>query len=169
MTNILVISDTHHNYQIMKHVLEIEDNIDIIIHLGDEHDDIDFFPEYTNAKTVYSVPGIYHKDYLSYPQRRVITFEIDNWLFKTAHTPKDLGSPAHCNDIIMHGHTHKALIDQHNDYTLLNPGHLKDIKDRGHNASYIVIRTDLKQAEISLKELNNKIIQQVVIYKNENR
>ena len=57
MSNILVISDTHHNYDLMGTIFINEPDIDTLFHLGDEHDDLDFFPEYINQKRIFSVPG----------------------------------------------------------------------------------------------------------------
>lgn len=167
MIKILVISDTHHNYQIMGSVLEIEKHAGVIFHLGDEHDDLDMFFEYTEHKNIYTVPGIYHPDYLNKPTRRCISFSIENWDFQMAHAPKDLNLSDNTIDLFLHGHTHKPEITMLTKACMLNPGHLKAPMDRGFVASYMIIELQPEKADVFIKDLQHTTIQHKTIIKNE--
>ncbi len=159
MKNILVISDTHHNYQMMGAVFDYEKEIQGIIHLGDEHDDLDFFPEYTINKDIYSVAGINHRDYFSSQNKRLLNFQIDSFNFQISHVEQHL----HINPnthLYLFGHTHHSLIEMRYNQLFLNPGHLKSAKDRGAYPSYLILQVDNHSMNIALKNLNFEIIKE---------
>lgn len=160
MIQVLVISDTHHNFHLMESVLKQETNIDYLIHLGDEHDDLDHFPEYLEKINVISVPGIYHNDYFTYPNRRCLKFQIGSVLFQIAHAPKDLKPFDAKTHIYMHGHTHEPIISHLNNSLLINPGHLKAPRDRGFDASYALLMIENSSFTIALKNMNYQIFKQ---------
>lgn len=159
MKNILVISDTHHNYEMMGAVFDYEKDIQVIIHLGDEHDDLDFFPEYTANKDIYQVAGIYHRDYLASHNFRILNFQIDPFKFQISHVEQHL-SLNHQTDIFLFGHTHHSLIDIKNNQLFLNPGHLKAPKDRGAFASYCILQIENDSLKVMLKNLKFEIIKE---------
>ena len=165
MRKMLVISDTHHNFDLMGTVFAKEHDIDSIIHLGDEHDDLDFFPEFTSNKTIYSVPGLYHKDYYCI-HKKCIHVKIENWEMILAHSPHDLQYQSQENLIYIHGHTHKATIRIEKGSCVINPGHLKALKDRGEAASYMIFEIDNGSVKFILKNIQGELLSEKIISKN---
>ena len=52
MPKILVLSDTHRNLKILENVLSANLDCDIIIHLGNDYEDMDNFPNLTEVKEI---------------------------------------------------------------------------------------------------------------------
>ncbi|HOE90586.1 MAG TPA: metallophosphoesterase family protein [Candidatus Cloacimonadota bacterium] len=158
MKRILVVSDTHGNYQFLNEVLSFEKKIDILIHLGDEHTDIDNFVELLDKMRVFSVAGIHHRDYLNQSKRK-LNFNLESLRFQITHSPKDLDLTSKNIDIFIHGHTHLSLIDEHKTFVILNPGHLKSEIDRGEHPTYMVLEVKDHDLMVSLKNRHGGIIE----------
>ncbi len=167
MIRVLVMSDSHHNYGLMGTVLKREKDIQVLIHLGDEHDDVDHFSELTDKINIITVPGLYHQDYINYPKRRCIEFSLENHIFQISHSPKDLILTNKNVEIFMHGHTHISNIIHQGDQTILNPGHLKTLVDRSHTASYMIMEVERERILVKLIDINNSIMKTELIGINE--
>lgn len=154
-------SDSHHNYRLMEQVLSSESEVTHMIHLGDEHDDLDHFPEFTENVSVYGVPGLYHREYLEKTMKRRITFVIDGFKFQAVHAPEELDYSDNSINFYCHGHTHRPLIEGGHGRYLLNPGHLKALIDRNHPASYLLMEITNIGVSIFLKQYNGHIIKSV--------
>ena len=150
----------------MEKVLKHEQNLQYIIHLGDEHDDIDYFPEFTKNINIITVPGLYHRDYHNPRIPNNLTFTIDNWKFNIAHTPKELNKSDITVNFYMHGHTHEPFIVEEDNHYLLNPGHLKAPLDRGFEASYLIMELNFNSVLLTDYLLNGIVNYQLEVQRN---
>jgi len=161
MIKALVISDTHGNQKLLRQVLTQEQEVSIIFHLGDFYSDLEPNYNLTEGKLVYQVPGIFNSGYFSGKLPATGVTEINGWKIGFVHAPQDIPKLTGKLDLVMHGHTHSPFIEKLPTRIILNPGHLKNVVDRGNMASYAILEvteTDLtiKIIEIScnLKEMN---------------
>lgn len=159
---ILIISDTHRHEENLEHVLEIEQNIDMLIHLGDIEGAEDYIRTIANCPC-YMVAG--NNDYFSMLNKE-IKIEIGEYQVLLTHGHYyyvSLGyetiaaeAMAQGMDIVMFGHTHRPLIEIDDGITLINPGSLSYPRQEGHLPSYIIMELDEKgEAHYQLKFLGD--------------
>ncbi|MCK9329322.1 MAG: metallophosphatase family protein [Candidatus Cloacimonetes bacterium] len=172
MNKIIILSDTHQNKDLLQRVLEQNQDSKYLIHLGDEPDDLEYFPELISEMYIYSVFGIYHQAWRQ--ENSVLDFFIqinDNYAlnFHIAHVKehhtivdsKEKGINLYC-----FGHTHHRYFEQVYDSTyFLNPGHLKKFFDRGEKAGYAIIEHNevLNQIELFFKDYQSNIIERYIL------
>ncbi len=139
---IAVLSDTHGNMELLDRALALarkEDSLDLVIHLGDEHTDIDGMLDAGEKAEV--VPGIYHRDYTSgaLPASHVMT--LGGIVVGLAHQPSDLPSLQDRPEprLLLHGHIHSLAIAQHPWGVTFNPGQLMKPVDKGRPASFGIL------------------------------
>ena len=155
MSKILIISDTHRNHDLLKIVLERNQDCEYLIHLGDEPDDLEFYPELIENMQVFFVYGLYHERFLE--QNAVNCFNIGELEFCISHSEKKLRQIANDKSqmtnstkpigdchyervrFLCFGHTHHSYFKQIGGDVWLNPGHLKLPKDRDEIAGYAVV------------------------------
>ena len=144
---VLVVSDTHGINQNYVEVLEVEKNLDMIIHLGDlcglEHNIANMSP-----CPVHYVAG--NCDYGVTPTEKVV--EIDGKIAYLTHGNKQrvgLTLQRLENDVKKHnayigffGHTHTPVIEYGNGVVMVNPGSLAQPRQAGHQPSYIIMDTN---------------------------
>ncbi len=145
---ILIVSDTHRKEDNFEKVLNIEKNIDMLIHLGDVEGSEDYIRSIV-ACPCYMVAG--NNDYFSMLNRE-LKIKIGDYnvlLTHGHHYYVSLGyetiaseAIAQGMDIVMFGHTHKPLIDIQEEITLINPGSLTYPRQEGKRPSYIVMELD---------------------------
>jgi len=157
MKKIIVLSDTHNNQLTLRKVFENEQDYTHIIHLGDNYDDLKHNYDLTDNKEVFRVPGLYHAGYTDGSIPAILEVEIENWQFALAHNVEDLLKTKMPADIYLYGHTHHSNYDHIDDRHFINPGHLKSETDRGHRASYAVLKLDENNAELQFKHLDGNI------------
>ena len=142
---ILIVSDTHGRHGNLDEVLEREDQIDMLIHLGDvEHGD-----DYIEAMAkcpVYMIAG--NNDYFSQlpAEREIQIGKYRVWLthghtYYVSMDTKRLRKAAMSRevDIVMFGHTHRPYLDAQEDLTILNPGSLSYPRQEGRQPTYMVM------------------------------
>lgn len=153
MSNILVISDTHGNLSLLDSVLSANIECEIIIHLGDNYDDLDNFSIMLEGKKIYKVPGIFHPDYLNgkLPPEQII--EVNDKKILMVHSKNDISKNA---DIYLFGHTHEWEVRNNRKGVFLNPGHLRMTKDRGRIASYALLGISNDKFHIKLLDYGHK-------------
>jgi len=149
MKTVLVVSDTHGNYELLQHVLDSNILVDIIIHLGDNYGDLDSCVFNRRGRKIYRVPGIFHPEYKNGKLPHALEIKIENMKFLIAHSPDDL---SHSADVLLFGHTHNWEIANSILGVRFNPGHLKARVDKKRIASYGII--EVREQEITLKILN---------------
>lgn len=154
MIKALVVSDSHNNQQLLRQAMEQQKDCDYIFHLGDYYSDLDGNEDLTEGKNIIRVPGIMNPGYFSGYYPAVQVTRLLNWEIGSVHSYQDIGRFKHELDILLFGHTHTPTITQRADRIEINPGHLKDYRDRGNEASYAVLL---------IEEI--KIIIQIIDYK----
>ena len=136
MKEILVVSDTHGNHEMLQHVLDSNLLVDVIIHLGDNYEDLDSCVYNRRGRKVYRVPGIFYPEYRNGKLPHVLEIEIEKKKFLIAHSPNDLISSA---DVFLFGHTHNWECSKSIFGIRFNPGHLYAKEDKGRIATYGII------------------------------
>lgn len=125
---IAVISDSHNNDRAIKEVRRYIKNADVLLFLGDGENDIDKITEEFEGE-VYSVSG--NCDFLGKsPKEMIIELDGNKIFMCHGHTYNvkygydniyyrglSLGV-----DIVLFGHSHIPMVEQHNNIVLMNPG-----------------------------------------------
>jgi len=146
MVNIAIISDTHDDVSMVKHVLERE-NVDYVIHLGDNYEDVSrILTEYPDLKLFY-IRGN-HDDELVTPAEAL--FEIcglkiyatHGHLFdsKTDHSGMIERGKSFGVDIVLFGHSHIQKVFEKDGMIVINPGSLSESRDKNIAGSYVVLQ-----------------------------
>lgn len=139
---IAVMSDTHGNIKLFQEVIDFaveELKVKAFWHLGDNYADCDKVD--LRGRYIVRVPGIYHPGYRNGSIDHTISIPLEPYNFLLTHSQDDArGMALADSNVILHGHTHspKAAVD-HRGRLYLNPGHLKAKRDRGYDASFMVI------------------------------
>ena len=167
---IALLSDSHGNIAYIKKIgqyLKEKAKVDLIIHLGDEYNDVDVLNNL--GIDIIKVPGIFSSYYQdpSIPNR--IIKEIEGVKVLITHSleahPNDLPQDRNPRDIItdenikvvFHGHTHIAKVEEKKGVTFVNPGHLRESDKRGNPASFAII--EIKNGKICINPIEyGKII-----------
>jgi putative phosphoesterase len=135
-----VISDTHRNRRLMHAVAEkmtADLGATLLFHLGDDYADGE---ELSHAGyDVRYVPGLWCPEYNRSTISKRVSESCAGVAVVAVHALKDLRAPDLSNDVILSGHTHKALVEQVGPVLYVNPGHLKGLKDRGERASFATL------------------------------
>ncbi len=156
MNKILIISDTHGNKKIMRRVLEMENDVGIIFHLGDNYEDLNDNYDLTLNKEIHKVPGIFHKGYLDKSLPGILKIEKSDWHFLLVHNVEDVLNREIDVDFIFYGHTHHWKVQKMNSTFFINPGHMKDIHDKGRIASYCRLDFNDDILNLNINDINGK-------------
>lgn len=128
---ILVVSDTHRNKDILMQTVEKQPSAEMVLHLGDGADDVEYVRPLFTQKVFAGVKG--NCDLLcSLPEQRVITVEGKRILMLHGHTKGvkfgliniRLLAQQEKADILLFGHTHTPITDFYNGIFIMNPGSL---------------------------------------------
>ena len=142
---ILIVSDTHRREDNFERVLSLEQNIDMLIHLGDVEGSEDYIRSIVTCPC-YMVAG--NNDYFSMLNRelkislgkyRVLLTHGHNYYVSLGYETIMAEGIAQGMDIVMFGHTHKPLVDIRAEITLINPGSLTYPRQEGRRPSDIVM------------------------------
>ncbi len=157
MKYVLVMSDTHGNYDLLQHVLDSNILADVIIHLGDNYEDLDQCVFNRRGREVYRVPGIFHPNYRddSLPHQMEIIIEDKKLLI--AHSQDDIRG---FGDVILFGHTHNWEISNSINGVCFNPGHLRAPVDKRRIATYGILEVSDTEITMKILDLQHKIITQ---------
>lgn len=145
---VLIVSDTHGRSHNLISVLEMEQPIDLLIHLGDLEGDEDILEPLAECP-VEMVAG--NNDYFSkIPREKII--QIGNFKalithghnFHVSFGIQDLKEEAISLgvDIVMFGHTHRPFLEIDENLTVLNPGSLSFPRQEKKLPSYIIMEID---------------------------
>lgn len=161
MRKILVVSDTHGYTGNLEKVMRNNRNVDLMIHLGDvcnDENDILARAHYPvkfvrgNNDWSYSLPDKAimqmdgHKIFATHGHNYNVYYGIERLILA--------GLEQDC-DIIMFGHTHVPVIQEGDDYTVINPGSLTYPRQSGHQPSYILMTIqDSGEVEYELRYVN---------------
>ncbi|HHY23217.1 MAG TPA: metallophosphoesterase [Clostridiaceae bacterium] len=157
MMRILVISDTHGDIDKARDAIRKNNNISLIIHLGDYFRDAqkisDEFPdipiEYIYGNSDFMIDDTPAEKLLEYGGKKIFMthghrYSV-NWdyekLFSKAH---EVGA-----DILLFGHTHVADIVNNGNCLILNPGSISDARgDVGESYAIIEINNDQMESKL---------------------
>lgn len=156
---ILVISDTHGNINNVLSILEKNQEIDRIIHLGDNEKDAEDL-EYITSLPIDYVPG--NCDYMSNNQPEKILSLVNKRIFithghyygvkKNLEKIKKIGIENNF-DMILYGHTHIACIEKYKKLSIINPGSITDPRD-GKGCSFALLEIDdMGRITIGIKKI----------------
>jgi len=157
MMRILVISDTHGDIDKARDVIRKNNNVSLIIHLGDyfrdaqkindEFPDIpieyiygnsDFMIDDTPAEKLLECEG--KRIFMTHGHRYSVKWDYER-LFNKAH---EVGA-----DILLFGHTHVAEIVKNGSCVILNPGSISDPRGDA-SESYAIIEINSNKLEPKL-------------------
>ena len=145
---ILVVSDTHGRIGNFEKILDIEEPIDMLIHLGDLEGDEDYINAFMNC-TVHLVGG--NNDYFSSLPREQEFYIKDKKVFMThGHNyyvnrgleGLEAVGKVKGADIVMFGHTHVPCLVEKDGIIYLNPGSVTYPRQTGREPSYMIITAD---------------------------
>ena len=140
-----VVSDSHgeiYNLRKMAKWLVEKQNVEVIVHLGDNYDDV-YVLENLGVKII-KVPGVFSNYYqdTDIPNRVIVTFDDKIVLITHIECCHDNDLPGDIKpeelvrkkavDVILYGHSHIPRIKQIQNILYINPGHLKPEDKKGY-------------------------------------
>lgn len=142
---ILLVSDSHSDYQALDQLANKYPNMDLYLHAGDSEQD-----EFS-IKPFISVRGNCDH-YYDFPNYLVIPSPIGN--IYVQHLPYVSQSVIneHNAKIVIHGHTHVRRKEMKNGILFINPGAISYARDK-FNGSYAIIEIDNKNIEVTFYTL----------------
>ena len=155
---IAVVSDTHRVIKYIDSAKELIKGADILIHLGDNIDDVELLERSFKGK-VYAVAG--NCDYSTkYPKETIIEvngrkiffthgdlYGVKGSLNNIYYRGKELDV-----DIVLFGHTHEQIIEDARGIILMNPGSISLPRFKGRYVGFIDIN-DEGNIDTYLKEI----------------
>lgn len=153
---ILIVSDTHKKHDNLVRILKREEDIDLMIHLGDSEGYEDYIAELAGCP-VEIVSG--NNDFFTDLDREK-ELEIGKYhvlithghYYYVAMGVEDLKKEAlgRGMDVVMFGHTHRPLLDYSRGIVTLNPGSVSFPRKEGRRPSYALMELD-KEGEAHFK------------------
>ena len=131
---ILLVSDSHSNYDALDRLAQMYPNMDLYLHAGDSEQD-----EFS-IKPFISVKGNCDH-YYDFPNYLVIPSPAGN--IYVQHTPSISKSviSEHNAKIVIHGHTHTRKNEVVNGILFINPGAISYARDK-YDGSYAIIEIE---------------------------
>ena len=156
---VLIVSDTHGYDQNFEAVVDREAPIDALIHCGDIEGSEDYFEALVECP-VYMVRG--NNDFFS-DLNGEMEFELAGrriFLTHGHYYGVSMGPERILDegldrgvDLVMFGHTHRPLLMQESDITVLNPGSLSFPRQDGRKPTYLIMEIDEKNNLKFLKKV----------------
>lgn len=147
---ILIVSDTHRRNENFLKVIEKERPVDLVVHCGDVEGAENLIADVSGCP-VQIVSG--NNDFWSNMPREKefmigsykvwLTHGHNYYVYMNYEIIKQEAREREM-DIVMCGHTHRPLIDEAPDLTLINPGSLSYPRQEGRRPSYIIMDVDEK-------------------------
>ena len=140
INKILVVSDTHANYDVLNYVIDLE-KPDLILHAGDH----EFSSDYLKENKIIFVQG--NNDWFG-PKELILN--VNNLKIGLIHGHKQY-NPFHWHakldnhfqnenlDLIIYGHSHKECFDQTMKPWILNPGSIAIPRNKSLTRTYATI------------------------------
>jgi putative phosphoesterase len=158
-----VVSDTHKHIVNLSKALDFlkKQEVDTIIHLGDDYTDIDEL----GVRNIVRVPGVFSE---AYQDEKIRNRRVENyvgWRFLLSHTtsshpndlPDDLKPEELIRDqkvqVVLYGHTHVPEIKHERRVIFVNPGHLKNEDKRGFPPTFGYIELTIDKILVRIYEL----------------
>lgn len=145
---ILIVSDSHGRNLHLNRVMEKENDVDLMIHLGDLEGTEDYLEDIAPCP-VYMVAG--NNDYFSQidrekivdigPYKAFITHGHRYGVHSGTETIKKVGKELGV-DMVMFGHTHVPVIDDSTDVLAINPGSISYPRQEDKIPTYAIMNID---------------------------
>ena len=142
---ILIVSDTHKSSRNLEQVIEREQPVDMLIHLGDVEGAEDYIKALVDCP-VHMVGG--NNDFFSdLPReeeflvegRRIFITHGHYYYVSMGEDKLKEAARKRGADIVMYGHTHKPAYSAEKGLVTLNPGSIAYPRQMGRQASYIMM------------------------------
>ena len=158
---VLIISDSHGRNTHLERVLERENDIDFLIHLGDLEGTEEYLEEVLDCPMA-MVSG--NNDYFSSLDREklieleghkiFITHGHRYQVYEGAGLLKEIGRELGV-EIVMFGHTHIPYLDTEDDVIALNPGSISQPRQKDRIPTYMIMNIMRKgQLNFEIKRVN---------------
>ncbi|MGL4773199.1 MAG: metallophosphoesterase [Clostridium sp.] len=158
---IAVVSDTHRMNKYINIAKDIIKDADIVIHLGDNSEDIEELTSNFNGE-VYGVRGNcdgatpYPKEQLIEVEgKRIFFCHGDSYGVKYSLTTIYLKGREMNADVVLFGHTHEAMIEKQHGIILMNPGSIALPRLKGRYVGFIEIKNE-KEIQCYLKDITKQ-------------
>lgn len=146
---ILVVSDSHGNTANLRKAIEVfgprGEQLELLIHLGDIQGEVESIERLVDCP-VEAVSG--NCDFIpQLPGTKIITIEGQKVLLTHGHRygckagTEQMKELARANGagLVLYGHTHIPMIDEHSGIKAMNPGSISQPRQEGHRPTYLVI------------------------------
>ncbi len=162
---VAVVSDSHGNREGLRRLAKRLQGLkaSTVLHLGDDYRDATVLAE--EGLQVLAVPGVYCPEYgrPDIPNRLVV--ELAGVKMLLTHTPErhrlDLAGDPDPRDpepgvrLVLYGHTHKLGLETRGGVLWVNPGHLKDEKDRGLPPTFALLTLSSTMIKVEIRRLQD--------------
>lgn len=143
---ILVISDTHGDIDKAEEIIKENEDISLIIHLGDYFRDAQklssIFPnipiEYIYGNSDFMIDDVPAEKLLEYEGKRIFITHGHRYSVKWDYDKLCRKAEEMHVDLLLFGHTHIADLVKKESYFILNPGSISDPRDDS-NESYAIV------------------------------
>lgn len=145
---VLIVSDTHRQNGNFCKVLDVVQDIDLLVHLGDAEGSENYFASILKCP-MEIVAG--NNDFFSrLPKEKIINIGKYRVLLTHGHyynvsiTFDRIANEAEYRgvDIVMFGHIHRPVLERCGNIILVNPGSLSYPRQAGRRPSYIIMNID---------------------------
>jgi hypothetical protein len=150
---ILCVSDTHRDLSNFNKVLELEEDFDLLLHAGDNIDDIDSIQDSAFNAVIVKGNGDRQKEgnwdeVINISDKKILLthghrYGVKYGLNKLAYKAMELEV-----DIVVFGHTHRSFKLEEDGILFLNPGSLNYPRDGSFSYGVIKIKEGKVRAEI---------------------
>lgn len=147
---ILIVSDTHKKHDNLVRILEQEENIDLMIHLGDSEGYEDYIAELAGCPLeIVSGNNDFFTDLDREKELQIGKYQVlitHGHYYYVAMGVEDLKREAVSRgmDVVMFGHTHRPFLDYSRGIVTLNPGSVSFPRQEGRRPSYALMELDPK-------------------------
>lgn len=145
---VLIVSDTHKKHDNLVRILEQEDNIDLMIHLGDSEGYEDYIAELAGCPLeIVSGNNDFFTDLDREKELQIGKYQVlitHGHYYYVAMGVEDLKKEAlgRGMDVVMFGHTHRPFLDYSRGIVALNPGSVSFPRQEGRRPSYALMELD---------------------------
>ncbi|MCI5650433.1 MAG: metallophosphoesterase [Fusicatenibacter sp.] len=145
---ILIVSDTHGHTANLEKVIYKVGEIDVLVHCGDIEGNEDYIASLVDCPC-YMVAG--NNDWFS-DLKREVEVDFDDfrvWITHGHNYGASMGTErlreeaeARGINVVMYGHTHRPLIEQEGNLSIVNPGSLSYPRQMGRKPSFLIMEID---------------------------
>lgn len=155
---ILVLSDTHGDIKKAEEAIRDNEDVDLIIHLGDYFRDAQYlsskFPkipiEYIYGNSDFLIEDVPAEKVLEYCGKRIFLTHGHKYSVKWDHSKLEKKAEEMQIDLLLFGHTHIAEVVEKQGRYFINPGSISEPRNN-RSESYAII--ELNNSEVKTKLL----------------